>query len=101
MLMAPTFVPVNVPVVGLGVEGAGFAVEAVAAGELAGVEEPPVWAAAEITKIIATARTHRSNLLVIGSPELLGTCSLQHASGYELPNIFLRSFLQSALGRTE
>jgi hypothetical protein len=75
MLMAPTLVPVLI--VGAGAEAAD-----VAAG-LDGVAALPVWAKAETVKVTATARRIRRNLLVIGSVELLGTCSSEHASGNE------------------
>ena len=69
MLMVPTFVPVLGPVVVAGAVAAGEA--GVAAG-LDGVALP-VWANAENVNVTATARRTRTNLLFIGSVELLGT----------------------------
>jgi hypothetical protein len=66
MLMVPTFVPV------LGTEVAGAEVAAPGP-EVDGVAALPVWASAENVNVAATARRIRTNLLFIGSVELLGT----------------------------
>jgi hypothetical protein len=68
--MVPTFVPPLVAAGMPGAEGSGFA--GVAAG-LDGVAALPVWARAENVKVTAIARRTRTNLLFIGSIELLGT----------------------------
>jgi hypothetical protein len=59
------------PVVVAGAEPAGVVAGAAAA--LDGVAALPVWASAENVKVTAIARSTRTNLLFIGSVELLGT----------------------------
>ena len=70
MLMVPTFVPVAFVVVVAGAEVAGVADAAPAP---VGVAALPVWASAENVNVAAAARSIRTNLLFIGSVELLGT----------------------------
>jgi hypothetical protein len=69
--MAPTFVPVMLGAVVVAAEPAG-GVAGVAPG-LDGVAALPVWAKAESVSVTAIARRIRTNLLFIGSIELLGT----------------------------
>ena len=76
MLIAPTLVPVSATVVGCdeeGVAGAAAGGFAGVAPGLDGVAALPVWANADKVKVTATARRTRTNLLFIGSIELLGT----------------------------
>ena len=69
--MVPTLVAPVGPVVVAGAEPAGVVAGAAAA--LDGVAALPVWASAENVKVTAIARRTRTNLLFIGSVELLGT----------------------------